>query len=128
MLEARGLTVLCEDFRKYDPSDLPGLPKGETPDVYFWWPMHAAMQNEEWMLHIRDALWENGLGKGKRVVIAFDHNWAADRASLANLKAKYGEAMRAEEYTVDYAEGRHWRASGTFSLLHLHLDPMPSPH
>ena len=122
-LEERGLTVLCDDFRKFSPSSLPGLPEGEVPDVFFWWPMMADTQNEEWMLHIRDALWKQDLGAGKRVIIAFDHNWPRDRLNLQYMWNKYGVDMNGERHEVNYAENRHWRASGTFTMLHLKLDP-----
>jgi hypothetical protein len=109
VLKGRGLTVLCDDFRKYDPADLPGLSKGEVPDVFFWWPMLADEQNEAWMLHIRDALWKNNLGAGKRVVIAFDHNWFRDRDNMKHMMDTYGNAMAVERHDVQYAESRHWR-------------------
>jgi hypothetical protein len=31
--------------------------------------------------------------------------------------------MNGERHEVKYAENRHWRASGTFTMLHLKLDP-----
>lgn len=122
-LEERGLTVLCDDFRKFSPIALPGLPEGEIPDVFFWWPMLADSQNEAWMLHIRDALWKQDLGVGKQIIIAFDHNWNRDRLNLQYMWNKYGVDMHGEKIEVKYAENRHWRASGTFTMLHLKLEP-----
>ena len=36
--------------------------------------------------------------------------------------------MSVERHDVPYAEGYHWRAFGTFSLLHFKLDPPAHTH
>ena len=112
VLEARGLTVLCQDVMKVNISDLPHI-----PDVFFWWPMKAQTQNEMWLEYIREQLGTCAPGN-RTAIIAFDHKWKNDVDSKVRMLSVYPDA---EEFILDFAEGTEWRAHGTFSLVHFSL-------
>ena len=121
-LEERGLTVLCDDFRKFSPSALPGLPEGEVPDVFFWWPMAADDQNEAWLSHVRHQLSSVIPRTHERiVVIGFDHQWPRDMKNKKFMLQKYKDA---EEHVIHFAEGDGPRMSGKFSLVHFKIRNM----
>lgn len=112
VLEERGLTVICQDVKKVNISDLPHI-----PDIFFWWPMQAEKQNEAWLTYISQQL-RSAMPGDRTAVIAFDNKWKADVDNKARMLSLYPDA---KEFKLAYAEGTHRRAHGTFSLVHFQL-------
>ena len=116
------LDVRCGDFQHLKFADLP-----EVPDVFFWWPSTATLNNEAFLLHTRRQLWDMGLGAGRRVVIAFDLKYPEDVANLPVMLAKYPLHERhAVKFAEHSAHGSAFRAWGTFALVHFFMDPPPA--
>lgn len=107
-LTGRGLEVLCDDYTKVVLSKLPSMPQ-----VFFWWPMVASHQNEQWLGHTRDQLSCSGMQPV--VIIAFDNQWEPDIENKVVMLQKHPTA---QEYVIPFNEGTEDRTHGTFSLLH----------
>ena len=111
-LKNRGLSVICGDFNELSLAQIPSMPQ-----VFFWWPMVASDQNEQWLSHVRDLV-DCRAGDEVVVIIAFDNQWEADVENKAEMLKKYPSAV---EHMVWFNEGTAYRTFGTFSLLH--FDP-----
>ena len=110
-LRQRNLTVLCGDFTTLNFSSLSSI-----PDVFFWWPMNADDQNEAWLSHVRQQLFNMTQNAHEHVVvIGFDHQWPPDMRNKELMLKKYADA---KERVIHFAEGEGPRMSGKFSLVH----------
>jgi len=108
------LDVRCGDFQHLRFSDLP-----EVPDIFFWWPSTATLNNEAFLLHTRRQLWEMGLGAGRRVVIAFDLKYHEDVAHLPVMLARYPAHERHAVRFAEYSRhGSAFRQGGKIASTH----------
>ena len=110
-LTKRNLDVYCRDYKKVNLAELPFMPQ-----IFFWWPMVASEQNEEWLSHTRDQVGCSGVEY--IVIIAFDNQWEPDVKNKIEMLQKYPST---QEHVISFNEGTEHRTHGTFSLLHFDL-------
>jgi len=112
-LEARGLPVICKSITDLEEDELP------VSDYYFWWPMAAATQNEEWVRHISRILKSKGVAAGKTAIIACDMSWQEDIDNSYHMRDKFGGVWKGK---VFFDEGMDDRMFGAFRMIHVPLD------
>ena len=86
ILKTRGYNVLCKMVERVSPEEL-GKQNGGC-EVYFWWPMDAATQNEKWLLQLIVA--HRKLGTNASVFVGHDTHWKPDMEQLPKLVNGYG--------------------------------------
>jgi len=80
-LSSRGFRVLCKRFETATSDELAHC------DLYFWWPMDAKTQNENWLQLVRNA--HSTSGRQAVVYIAHDTHNADDMSLLPKLARAY---------------------------------------
>jgi len=111
-LSQRGLTVICDNFENIGLAEIPTMPQ-----VFFWWPMAASSQNENWLEHAR-SLTDCATDTQTIAIIAFDNQWQEDVESKVSMRKKYPSSS---EYLIPFNEGTSYRTFGSFSVLHFKL-------